>query len=76
MTHGFRYDPMKFVVEFAIPFATLGAKPPKAGDRWGLNVARQRVPDGKQNARLEQTAWSVTYGSFHVPSRFGTVTFQ
>ena len=65
-----------FVVEFAIPFATLGVKPPKAGDRWGLNIARQRVPDGKQNGRLEQTAWSVTYGSFHVPDRFGTVTFE
>jgi len=63
------------VVEFAIPFTALGVPPPQPGDRWGLNVARQRVGEGKQSGTTEMTAWSVTYNSFHVPDRFGTLIF-
>ena len=62
------------VMELAIPFKTLGVKAPRRGDRWGLNICRKR------NARAEEpqelSAWCYTYTDWHVPTHFGTVTFE
>ena len=58
------------VVEFAIPYEALGVEPPKPGDKWGLNVCRQRVATG------EMSAWSIPYANFHQPTHFGIVTFE
>jgi len=63
------------VVEFAIPHAALGVAPPKPGQKWGLNVCRQRF-GGRRRSWAEQSAWSATYWSFHAPWVFGTIEFQ
>ena len=65
-----------FVVEFAIPFETLGVPAPKPGDQWGLNVCRSRQGEGKYSGTTEMGAWSIPYANFHVPSHFGNVTFK
>ena len=64
------------IVELAIPYRTLGVKTPKPGDRWGLNLCRNRLGKGKKDGRTEMSAWCLTYKSFHVPTHFGTVTFE
>jgi len=65
-----------FVMEFAIPFKALAVAPPKPGDRWGLNIARQRQATNESQPEPEMSAWSIPYANFHVPSHFGTVTFK
>jgi len=62
------------VAEVAIPYQTLGVEPPDAGSQWGLNLARNRTIGTRTPA--EMSSWCVTYTSFHVPTRFGTVTFE
>jgi len=64
------------IVELAIPYQTLGVAPPKPGDKWGLNFCRNRLGKGKKDGQTEKTAWCLTYRHFHVPSHFGTVTFE
>ncbi len=54
-----------WTIEVAIPLADIGGA--QAGDRWGLNVARERQATGSN----ELSAWSPTYGKFLVPERFG-----
>lgn len=54
-----------WMIEVAIPLADLGGAQP--GDRWGLNVCRERQAGGSN----ELSAWSPTYGQFLVPERFG-----
>ena len=58
--------------EIAIPFNTLGAKSPAVGDRWALNLTRNRTTSGV----VEYINWAVPYGSFHSPDRFGTIVFN
>ena len=70
-----------FVVEFAIPFATLGVPAPKPGDKWGFNICRTRRAKEhpkRDGSPRQLTAWSIpyAYANFHVPSYFGTVTFE
>ena len=43
----------------------------RAGDKWGLNVGRQRYGAGKKQAEAEQSIWAITYTHWHVPSHFG-----
>lgn len=58
--------------QMAIPFAGLGVPTPSPGEQWRANFYRiERTP-------VEYQAWSPTLVSpinFHVPSRFGTITF-
>ncbi len=61
-----------WVLEAAIPFASLGVTAPKPGDKWFANFTRNRWTTG----RVEYLAWSVPYGSFHRPERFATLSFQ
>jgi hypothetical protein len=59
----------------SIPFTNLvenfkGIEPGKT--IWKINFYRINVDKGK---KPEDYAWSPTYGSFHVPSHFGILTF-
>ncbi len=57
--------------ELAIPFSSFGAKAPKTGDVWRINVAR----DDKVNDEI--TAWSATFSrSLHIGQRFGLLVFN
>ena len=58
--------------EIAIPFSALGAKSPTTGDKWALNLTRNRTTTGA----IEYINWAVPYGSFHSPDRFGTIVFN
>jgi hypothetical protein len=61
-------------VEWAIPFASLGAAPPASGARWRANFYRIDRAGGGQFS-----AWSPTLADppdFHVPGRFGTLAFE
>ena len=59
--------------ELSIPFRSLSAAPPKAGDRWRVNFCRIDRPPGVPR---ELTAWSPPgRGSFHTPERFGILEF-
>lgn len=62
-----------WAAEFAIPFASLVAEPPRVGSRWRVNFFRIDRPKGKER---ELSAWSPTkLGTFHVPQRFGVLEF-
>jgi len=60
-------------VEWAIPFASLGAAAPAPETRWRANFYRiDRAGDG------QLSAWSPTYAEppdFHLPERFGVLIF-
>ncbi len=60
-------------VELAIPFRSVAASPPKAGDRWRVNFCRIDRPPGVPR---ELSAWSPTgRANFHMPERFGSLDF-
>lgn len=63
------------VLELAIPYTTLGVKPPGPGSKWGLNVCRQRK-GADEREKSELSCWSAVQRSFHSPSQFGIVTFE
>lgn len=58
-----------WTVEMALPFATMGTRPPKRGDCWGINFCREERPHG------ETTSWAPVKGHFHDPDRFGRIVF-
>jgi len=61
-----------WTVEAAIPWNTIRMKPPEAGTKIGLELARNRM----QKPR-ELTQWSPTFeADNHVPSRFGVLVFE
>ncbi len=59
--------------ELVIPFRSVTAAPPQAGDCWRVNFCRiDRPPGGPR----ELSAWSPTgRASFHTPERFGILQF-
>lgn len=60
--------------EIAVPFASIGTRPPVVGQVWRLNLYRVIG----RSRPWELDAWSATQAdgaAFHVPSRFGTVVF-
>lgn len=62
-----------WTAELAIPFLSLAAAPPRAGDCWRANFCRIDRPPGVPR---ELTAWSpMGRGSFHTPERFGILEF-
>ncbi|MBX3268937.1 MAG: carbohydrate-binding family 9-like protein [Sandaracinaceae bacterium] len=62
--------------EIRIPWAQLGqgVQAPSGGQTWRMNFY---VMDKRQGGALRSAGWSPTLvGDFHVPDRFGRVTFQ
>ena len=62
-------DKKSWTAELSLPFQIFGG-PPKPGERWRINFCRERKPID------ELGAWSVTFGGFHTPERFGIVQFK
>ena len=63
-------------VEWAIPFASLEAAPPRAGERWRANFFRIERPRGGPD---EFSAWSPTFAEpaeFHLPQHFGVLELE
>ncbi len=62
-----------WTAELAIPFRSLVAEPPQAGDCWRVNFFRiDRPPGGPR----ELSSWSPAgRPNFHTPERFGTLRF-
>jgi len=65
-------DSNTWTTEFAIPFSTLGVKAPVPGSTWAINFTRN-IPSKPKPTYLN---WSVVYGSYHSPDRFGTIVFD
>ncbi len=62
-------------VEWAIPFAALGAPSPRRGERWRANFYRIERPRG---SAPEFSAWSPTFADpaeYHLPAHFGVLEF-
>lgn len=57
--------------EYRIPYDQIGAKPPKAGTVWGLNVRRYR-----QQATPAQSEWSKMRSFPAQPTYFGLLRFE
>lgn len=60
-------------VEWAIPFAALGAAPPQPGERWRANFHRIERPRG---GAPEFSSWAPTFAEpaeYHLPARFGVL---
>ncbi|MBR4748348.1 MAG: family 10 glycosylhydrolase [Abditibacteriota bacterium] len=57
--------------EIRIPFGEMAVGTPAPGERWRINMTRNRYAGGD----TENLCWSVTYGSFHVLERFGNGFF-
>jgi hypothetical protein len=71
--HATRRDARGWRAEWAIPFASLDAPPPRPGDRWRANFYRIDQANGGA-----YSAWSPTFADppdFHVPDRFGVLVF-
>ena len=66
----------KWVVEFAIPIADLSATVKKelSKESWHINIERERP--GKSNSPYEDYIWTPTWGSSHMPDRFGVIKFK
>lgn len=61
-----------WVMEIAVPYSSLGVTTPQTGSVWNANFARNRWITGS----AEYLVWSVPYGSFNQPERFGTLIFK
>lgn len=59
----------RWVVEMAIPFASMKIAAPAPGTQWGFNVNRQKYRP------LERSSWSETRETFHEPKVFGHLLF-
>lgn len=71
-------DSMTWVVEVAIPFASLGVETaPAPGTKWGFQAGREKWgADRKESgADTELGLWSRGYGKFDDPKDFGTLIF-
>lgn len=60
-------DAASWAAEIAIPFSSLNALPT---GHWRANFMRNRRPNGPSFIN-----WSVTYGTYHNPDRFGSLDF-
>jgi hypothetical protein len=62
--------PGRWVIEAAIPFATLESPTPGPGERWRLNFIRHRQPGGYQTS-----CWVCQFGSVHRTDLAGDLVF-
>ena len=60
----------RWSVEMAVPFQSLDAPCPAAGDTWRLNIIRYRYVDGS-----DISCWRCMYGSPHRTDLTGALTF-
>jgi len=58
-------------LEILVPFTSLGRKPPRSGETWGVNFCRNRKPKPKV-----YSAWSCPFAGFHSANRFGRMVFK
>ncbi|HUT87969.1 MAG TPA: hypothetical protein VMY37_00590 [Thermoguttaceae bacterium] len=61
------------MIETAIPYASIGAVPPKAGDHWFVNFCRNRKREELPGESIH--SWSPTLASAHDTARFGRLVF-
>ncbi len=64
-------SPGRWTVELAVPFAALKAAPPKAGDRWRLNILRYR-----NTVERDVSCWLCMFGSNHRTDLAGGLVFS
>jgi hypothetical protein len=57
----------------AVPFGAFVKEPPEAGSSWRFNLGRNRYAD---QDKFPHSAWSITFGGFRNPERFGIITFN
>jgi hypothetical protein len=62
--------PDRTVTILEIPFSDLDLPSPRGGETVGFNLTRTR-----HATPPEASAWSPTFGGFHAPVHFGTLTF-
>ncbi|HEY9843574.1 MAG TPA: family 10 glycosylhydrolase [Candidatus Obscuribacterales bacterium] len=60
-----------WITELAIPFRSLGVKPPGKDKAWRANFCRRRPQEIH-----DFHCWSVTFGGIHRTDRFGTIKFE
>jgi len=60
-----------WLVEMAIPLASLGVTKPIAGQHWGANFCRERKPGNAENS-----SWVNMGPEWHQPEEFGHIAFQ
>lgn len=65
-------SPNGWTAEIAVPFKSLNTTMPARGTKWSGNFARNRWVTGHG----EFLIWSVPYGGFQRPERFGTLVFK
>ncbi|MGC9318905.1 MAG: carbohydrate-binding family 9-like protein [Armatimonadota bacterium] len=66
----------RWTVEVAIPFATLGVRPPQPGDVFAVNFCRNRKASSPESAMHgEWSSWAPTQSQYHEPERFGHLIF-
>ena len=73
---GVRRTPASLDVVIRVPFASLGAAPPRAGDAWRANLFRI---DRHPKHGSDFSAWQPTMkqpADFHVARAFGTLLFE
>lgn len=58
--------------EIKIPLKEIGVEKVRKLSYWRINFTRNRAVEKE----IENLVWSVTYGSFHTPQRFGYVFFE
>lgn len=63
-----RVEKDRWILEWAIPFASLKVTPPTVGTVWGLKVGREH------QAASEYPLWPVG-GDYHAPTNFGYLVF-
>ena len=57
-----------------IPYKGLAVKPPKPGDVWRINIARQRLPTERTGHEL--ITWAPLEKAFFEPENFGSLRFK
>jgi hypothetical protein len=63
--------PGRWMVEMAVPFASLTSPSPADGERWRLNIIRYRHVEGR-----EWSCWRCLYGSPHRTDLTGALVFS
>lgn len=67
----------KWMAQLSLPFESLGVPPPRKGDQWKVQFARERYAGGLDYKTGQWMAWCPSFtGEFVNPKRFGTLVFE